>query len=158
MLYSKTAHGAQAINITKQDLKGVCNMITRSLKRLSLKAALLAGSLCAITFAANAQSAIAKASVPFEFAAGGAMMPPGEYTVDVLDLSGVLMLHGSAGNSVALFSTFSQPAAQSTTAKLVFERRAGMLYLSAVEFPDHNARLVSPFMRVVKGAASAALH
>ena len=51
---------------------------------------------------------MAKATVPFEFAAGGAMMPAGEYTIDVPDLSGVIVLHGAAGNSVALLTTFSE--------------------------------------------------
>ena len=67
------------------------------------------------------------------------MMPAGEYTVNVPDLSGVLLLHGSAGNSVALFSTFSGEIPNTTSAKLIFERRDGMVYLSAVEWPDQSA-------------------
>jgi hypothetical protein len=133
-------------------------MNTRFLKTHSLRAALLLGGLCALTAGIDAQSAIAKASVPFEFAAGGAMMPAGEYSVDVPDLSGVILLHGSAGNSIALLSTFSGPIPKTTTAKLVFERRDGMAYLSEVQWPDQNARLISPFKRITKGRTTAALH
>jgi hypothetical protein len=147
----------QATNITLQDLKGVCNMITRFVTTHSLRAALLLGGLCAFTLAANAQSAIAKATVPFDFAAGGAMMAAGEYTVDVPDLSGVLLLHSSTGNSVALMSTFSGAVPHTTTAKLLFERRDGMAYLSGAEWPDQSARVMSPFKHVTKGSATAAL-
>jgi hypothetical protein len=133
-------------------------MITRLLKTSSLRAALLLGSLCALTLSANAQSAIAKASVPFEFAAGGAMMPAGDYTVNVPDFSGVIVLRSSTGNSVVLLTTFSEAIPHSTTAKLLFERRDGMAYLSAVEWPDQSARVMSPFKHIVKVATTAALH
>ena len=133
-------------------------MNTRFVKTHSLSAALLLGSLGALTLAANAQSVIAKANVPFEFAAGGAMMSPGEYTVDVPDLSGVILLHGADGNSIALLTTFSGAISRTTTAKLLFERRDGMVYLAGIEWPDQSARVMSPFRRVTKGAATAALH
>ena len=68
------------------------------------------------------------------------MMPAGEYTVDVPDFPGVLVLHGSAGNSVALLTVFSGCRPLPTTAKLIFERRDGMAYLSAVEWPDQSVR------------------
>jgi len=132
-------------------------MNTRFLKTLSLRAALLLGSLGALTLTANAQSSIAKATVPFEFAAGSAMLPAGEYTIEVPDFSGVILLRGSAGNSVALLTTFSGAVSRSTFAKLIFGRRDGVVYLSAVEWPDQNARVMSPFKHVAKGAVAAAL-
>jgi hypothetical protein len=118
----------------------------------------LLGALGVFALAADAQSGVAKATVPFEFAAGGAMMPPGEYTVDVPDFSGVIMLHGSAGNSVMLLTFSSELKAPSGTAKLLFERRDGMAFLSGVEWPNEGVRIASPFVRVVKGAATASLH
>jgi hypothetical protein len=152
------AQDVQAINITQlEDLKGVYNMNTRFLKTHSIRAALLLGSLGALTLPSNAQTEVARANVPFEFAAGGAMMPAGEYTIDVPDLSGVIMLHGSTGNSVALLSTFSGAISHTTTAKLLFERRDGMVYLSAVEWPDQSARVMGAFKHVTKGAVAAAL-
>jgi hypothetical protein len=128
------------------------------LKTLSLRNVFLLGSLCALTMAASAQSAVATAMVPFEFAAGGAVLPQGEYTVDVPDLSGVIVLHRTAGNSVALLTTFSGATTPATSAKLVFQRRDGMLYLSAVEWPNRSVHVMSPFHRVGKVAVTAALH
>jgi hypothetical protein len=118
--------------------------------------AFLASALSVFALAANAQSPVAKANVPFEFAAGGAMMPPGEYTVDV-PISGVILLHGSTGSSVALLTISSSQAAPSSTAKLLFERRDGMAFLAGVDSPNQSLRLASPFMRVVKGATTASL-
>jgi len=123
-----------------------------------LKTACLLGMLGAFSFAANAQSPVAKATVPFEFAAAGAMLPPGEYTVDAPDFTGVLVIHGTAGSSIALLTMSSEMAPPSNTAKLLFERRDGMAYLAGVEWPNRSVRLASPFMHVVKGPATAALH
>jgi len=127
------------------------------MKARFLNIACLLGALGVFTLAANAQSAVANASVPFEFAAGGAMMPPGEYTIDV-PVSGVIVLHGDAGNSVALLTVSSEMPAPSATAKLLFERRDGMAFLAGVEWPNQSVRLASPFMHIAKGAATAVLH
>jgi hypothetical protein len=114
-------------------------------------------ALGVFALAADAQSPIAKANVPFEFAAGDAMMPPGEYTVDV-PVSGVMVLHGSAGSSVALLTISSGQATAPSTAKLLFERRDGMAFFAGVDWPNESVRLTSPFMRIVKGASTALLH
>jgi hypothetical protein len=129
-----------------------------TLKTFSLRSVFLLGSLAALTTAAHAQSAITKAIVPFEFAAGGAMLPAGEYTIEVPDFSGLIVLRGSTGNSVALLTTFSGGTTMSTSTKLIFERRDGMAYLAAVEWPNERAGVMSPFMHVTKGALAAALH
>ena len=122
-----------------------------------LNIALLTSALGVFALAADAQSSIAKANVPFEFAAGGAMMPPGEYTVEV-PVSGVIVLHGSAGNSVAMLTISSGLATPPSTAKLLFERRDGVAFLSGVDWSNQSVRLTSPFMRIVKGASTASLH
>lgn len=134
-------------------------MNARFVKTLSLRAALLLGSLSALTLTANAQSPIARASVPFEFAAGGVMLPAGKYSIEVPDLSGVLVLRGATGSSVALLTTFwgSMPSPNAST-KLIFERHDGMPYLSAVEWPDQSASVMSPFKHAMKVAATASLH
>jgi hypothetical protein len=129
-------------------------MITRFLNTRTLRGILLAGGLCALTVAAQAQSGTA--SVPFEFAANGSMMPAGEYTFYAADLSGVIVLRG-AGNTIALLTTLSGSISQSTSAKLIFRRRDGMAYLSAVEWPGQSAQVVSVFKHVSKGAVAAAL-
>ena len=123
-----------------------------------LNIACLLGALGVFSLAANAQTAIARASVPFEFAAGGAMMPPGDYTVDMPDFSGVLLLHGPAGNSMALLTMATDAPAPSGKCKLLFERHDGMPFLAGVEWPNQSVRLTAPFMHVTKGAATAVLH
>ncbi|HTC89880.1 MAG TPA: hypothetical protein VK686_16345 [Bryobacteraceae bacterium] len=133
-------------------------MNARFLKTLSVRAALLLGGLSALSLAALAQSPIARANVPFEFAAGGAMLPAGEYTLDVADLSGVLLLHGASGNSVALLTTSSGAISNTSTAKLTFERRDGTAYLSSVEWPGETVQVMSVFKHVTKGAVAAAIH
>jgi hypothetical protein len=147
------ALGVQATNLINHDLKGVYNMHTRL-----LKFACLLATLGAFALTADAQSAVARASVPFEFAAGGAMMPPGEYTVEAPGFSGVIVLHGTVGNSVVLMTFASDALPPSSTAKLLFERRDGMAFLSAVEWPNQSVRLASPFKYAAKVAATAALH
>jgi hypothetical protein len=132
-------------------------MNTRFLPTNILRGAFLLGGLCALTLAANAQSGVVRATVPFEFAAGGAMLPPGEYSIDVADMSGVIVLRGSAGNSVALFTTLSDAVAHTTDAKLIFERRDGMTYLSAVAWQDRSVSVMAAFKHVTKGAIAAAL-
>jgi hypothetical protein len=125
--------------------------------KLSLRVSILAGILATLSVSVHAQYPIARASVPFEFAAGGAMMAPGEYTVSMADVSGVIILKGSTGTSVALFTTFSAAPSRTAVTQLIFERRAGMPYLSAVEWPDQTAHLMSPFKAVTRGGATAAL-
>lgn len=132
-------------------------MNTRFLTTLPVRAALILGSICASTTGAHAQSAIARAKVPFEFVASGRMMPAGEYSVEVPDFNGVIVLHGTTGNPVALLTTVAGSAAPTTTSKMIFERRNGIVYLSAVEWPDNTARVMSKFKPVAKPAFTAAL-
>jgi hypothetical protein len=130
-------------------------MNTRFLFTHFRRAVLFLGSLGALGLSAQAQSPIARVNVPFEFAAGGAMMPAGEYSLDVPDLSGVVVLRGAAGNSVALLTTLSTAAAGTSEARLIFERRDGMLYLAAIESPGESAQVVSRFKHVTKGVVAA---
>jgi hypothetical protein len=127
------------------------------LKTFSMRNVLLSFSLGVFATAAHAQSALATAKVPFEFTAGGALLPQGDYTVEITDLSGVIVLRGTTGNPVALLTTLSGTARPATTAKLIFDRRGGMLYLSSVEWPSQTARVMSPFKPVTKGVVATAL-
>lgn len=132
-------------------------MNTRFLNTLALRSGLMMASLGAITMAAHAQAPITKATVPFEFAAGGRMMPAGDYTIEVPDISGVMLLRSSQANA-ALITTFSGATPTGTSVKLMFERRDGMAYLSGVQWPDQTALIFSAFKPVAKNAATAALH
>jgi hypothetical protein len=127
-------------------------------KTFSFRGVLVLGALCALTSAAQAQSEFAKAKVPFEFAAGSTIMPAGEYTVEVPDLSGVILLHGDSGSSVVLFTTSSAAPAMTSSVKLVFERRDGMAHLAGIEWPGASTHVMPVYQRVTKGVTTAALH
>lgn len=126
------------------------------LRTFSFHSVLLLGGLCAITFAAQAQSIVAKATVPFEFAAGRSMMPAGEYTIELPGSSGVILLHGGPGGSVMLFTTSSAAPWETASPKLIFERRDGMAHLAGIEWPGGSARVIPVNQRITKGLA--ALH
>lgn len=131
-------------------------MNTRFLNTICVRAALLLGSLGALSMSAHAQLALTRATVPFEFAASGVMMPAGQYTIDASDTSSVILLRGSSGSAIVLLSTFSGTVSNSG-AKLIFERHDGMAYLSGVEWPGQSARIVFALKPVSKGAVAAAL-
>jgi len=128
------------------------------LRTFSCRGVLVLAGLCAMTFAAQAQSLIAKAKVPFEFAAGSTMMPAGEYTIEVPNVSGVILLHGDSGSSVALFTTSSSAPALSSSVNLIFERRDGMAHLAGIERPGESARVIQVYQHITKGVTTAALH
>lgn len=128
------------------------------LKTFSFRSVLVLAGLCTMALAAQAQSVVAKAKVPFEFAAGSSMMPAGEYTVEVPELSGVILLHGDSGSNVVLFTTASPAPALTSSVKLVFERRDGMAYLAGVEWPGASTHVIPVFRRITKGVTTAALH
>lgn len=127
-------------------------------KAFSFRSVLMLGGLCAMTLAARAQAPIAKAKVPFDFAAGRTMMPAGEYTIEAPELSGVILLHGDSGSSVLLFTTSSSAPLRAASPKLIFERRDGMAHLAGIEWPGASALVIPVFQPVTKGVTTAALH
>jgi hypothetical protein len=118
-------------------------------------ACLVGAALAVFAQTAPAQG-LTRVSVPFEFAAGASMMPAGDYIIDMPN-SGVLILHGPAGASATLLTIASNTTTGSASAKLHFERKDGVTYLSGVDSLDESVRLASPFMRLGKVAASASL-
>ena len=58
---------------------------------------------------------------------------------------------------MALLTTVRDTLRDFRDAKLIFERRDGMAFLSAVEWPGESVQVMSPFMHVAKGAVAAAL-
>ena len=114
----------------------------------------LLGSIGAFAATVNAQNALANVHVPFEFAAGGKMLPAGDYMLESPDLSSVLIIRG-ASKSVALLAMTASPGTMTSTARLVFERKDGELFLSGVELPDETFHLTSPFTNLPKIAAKA---
>ena len=109
----------------------------------SLKLIWLLGGLLALAIAGHAQSPSAIVHVPFRFVAGGKMLPAGEYTISDANISRVLLIRGSAGNSLAVMTT-PMGAGKTGKAKLSFERRGSELYLSSIELPDQSVSLSLP--------------
>jgi hypothetical protein len=121
-------------------------MITRFVKTVGLL-----GALGVFTLSA-ADMPFARATVPFEFAAGGSMMPAGDYIIDLPDFTGVVVLHGPQSASVVLLTTASETTSASGS-KLLFERHDGMAYLTGVQGPDKSVKV--PVARIVKVATAA---
>jgi hypothetical protein len=109
-----------------------------------LKLIWLLGGLLALAIAGHAQSPSATVHVPFRFVAGGKMLPAGEYTISDANISRVLLIRGSAGNSLAVMTTAIGAGTKTGKAKLSFERRGSELYLSSIEMPDQSVGLSLP--------------
>ncbi|HUA18266.1 MAG TPA: hypothetical protein VMB25_05940 [Bryobacteraceae bacterium] len=110
-----------------------------------LKVVCLLASLGAFTATVNAESSLARVHIPFEFAAGGKMLPPGDYTLESPDMSSVLVIRGTS-QSAALLGVSGARATQTTKAQLIFERKNGELFLSGVEVPGRTFQLTAPFL------------
>jgi len=122
--------------------------------RLMKVVCLLAG-IGAFTATVNAESALANVHVPFAFAAGGKMMPAGDYTLESPDMSSVLVIRGTS-RSAALLAVTAAPTESTTKAQLVFERKNGELFLSGVELPERSFHLTAPLLNASKITAHVA--
>src|ERR1700730_2108121 len=109
-----------------------------------LKLIWLLGGLLALAIAGHAQSPSATVHVPFRFVAGGKMLPAGEYTISDANISRVLLIRGSTGNSLAVMTTAIGAGTKTGKAKLSFERRDSKPYPSISEMPDQPASLAPP--------------
>ena len=105
-------------------------------------------STFAFTLAVNAQTAVPNVHVPFEFSASGKVLPAGDYSFDAPDLTGVPLIRGVAGNSVAILAIKGSPGTMTGMAKLMFERKGGELFLSALELPDQTFNLPVPVVQL----------
>jgi hypothetical protein len=115
----------------------------------------LLASIGAFTATVNAQNTLANVHVPFEFAAGGKMLPAGDYTFESPDMSSVLVIRGTA-KSAAVLAVSGAPGTLTSKANLIFERKDGGLFLAGVDLPDQSFRLTSPFLKPSKATARAA--
>src|SRR5260370_4331176 len=102
-------------------------------KRLCVIASLLLLSLMAVQQLVRAQDAMA-VSIPFEFLAGRATVPAGEYSIQKLnETSAVLLIHYSDPSaSVLLITNAAQAKKMQTGSKLVFNRYGNRYFLSQV--------------------------
>jgi len=82
-----------------------------------------------------AQSITVKASVPFEFTVGTRALPAGDYTVDTMSSSGILVVRSESGGSDASALTLSISGAKAGARSqilLVFHRYGDRYFLSQV--------------------------
>ena len=119
-----------------------------------LKLMMLLGGLLAFTVAANAQSEVVTAHVPFAFEAGGKLLPAGDYRVDRAEGSNLLLIHGSSGNAAAFLTMATESAAAAETASLLFEREGATLVLSAVRLPGQQSRVLHAQHASIKGGVA----
>lgn len=114
-----------------------------------IKVVFVLAGLGAFTATVNAESALANVHIPFEFAAGGKMLPAGDYTLESPDMSSVLVIRGTS-RSAALLAVTAAPTESTNKAQLVFERKNGELFLSGVELPEHSFHLTAPLLNASK--------
>jgi len=95
---------------------------------------LFAAAVLALGAAANAQHAVIKADVPFNFMVGDKLHPAGEYSVaKIATQSSVLQIHNQSVSESDLFQTIACSSnAQKKTTKLVFERTGSVYSLRQI--------------------------
>jgi hypothetical protein len=109
------------------------------LKRLHLPVAV---PLLALTFlllsagAAQAQSRLLRATIPFDFYTGGMLLPAGDYEVDRV-VDGVLKIYSRETSSAVLVSTFgvSHSGEPQRHGELIFNRYGDDYVLSEMWWP-----------------------
>jgi len=103
--------------------------------------------LCAILFVggSKAQAQVSgelRAKIPFEFHAGGATLPAGTYTINVVSglVSNLLEIRSDDnGAAAALLQTMDVDSTNiSTTAQLLFDQKGGDYYLAEIFGHDGN--------------------
>lgn len=83
-----------------------------------------------------------KAKIPFEFHAGGATLPPGNYTIEVLPNSefNLMEIKSDDNHSVALFQTIGvQSSSLPKNSELLFDHTGGDYYLARIFDEDDKS-------------------
>jgi hypothetical protein len=75
-----------------------------------------------------------KVKIPFEFHAGKATLPAGDYTLHVISIeSNLIEIESDDNHSAALVQTMdADPASTSKPSKLLFDQRGGDYYLTRI--------------------------
>jgi hypothetical protein len=128
------------------------------MKKSFLTAALMLSCLLGVGVSARAQNADAVVvSVPFEFVAGGATLPAGEYRVSRVNpgVSRELAINGyDKGNAFLLPLTFDNGFATQPT--LSFEQVGGKYFLSRVKTLGGVYTMAAPRERIMLGQSNTA--
>jgi hypothetical protein len=102
----------------------------------TMKTTILFGGLLALATSMKAESTLITVNVPFEFVAGSNVMPAGNYTIqEPTATHGVLLLHGTAPNSIALVLATNAGPCDSDQAGVKFSRRGTAVVLSTIDVP-----------------------
>jgi len=127
------------------------------MKKSYLAALLMLTCLLAVGVSARAQDTDAVVvSVPFEFVAGGATLPAGEYRIDRINpgVNRELAIRGyNKGNAFLLPLTFDGGYADQPT--LSFDHMGGKYFLSRIKTLDGVYTLARPKEMVMLGQTSA---
>ena len=90
-------------------------------------------ALSAFVPAAPAQSGTIKFKIPFDFYAGGVMMPAGEYTISNNPASKATQIYDRAGHVTTVLHTVGTSRAIANN-RMVFNRYGSMTFLSEVQW------------------------
>jgi hypothetical protein len=109
------------------------------------KTTILFGGLLALATSLSAESPLMNVNVPFNFVAGGTVMPAGIYTIEEPTIRGVLLLRGSERNSTAMVLAVNGGPSNTTHAGVTFSRRGAEVVLSTVTIPGGSSySLIAP--------------
>jgi hypothetical protein len=117
-------------------------------------------ALTAFAPAASAQSGTLKFKIPFDFYAGGTLMPAGEYSISTDNVAKATQIYDRAGHVTTVLHTASIGRAIDNH-RMVFNRYGTMTFLSEVQWAtsdtgfrlresklERETRLVTPPVRV----------
>ena len=90
-------------------------------------------ALSAFVPVASAQSGTTKFNIPFDFYAGGVLMPAGEYTISNNSISKAMQIYDRAGHVTTVLHTVGTSRAIANN-RMVFNRYGSMTFLSEVQW------------------------
>jgi len=115
-----------------------------------LKLTVMFGGLVALAASMSAESAMVNFSAPFEFVAGGKLLPAGNYTVEEPSNGGVVMIRGNQPNSTALVLAVNGGPSNTNHARVTFSRSGSAVVLSSINVPGGATySLMAPERRTV---------
>jgi len=103
-----------------------------------MAAAVLATAILLVMPAGALAGLLARAEIPFQFQAGGKLMPPGLYTIEPTSVPGTVQVRGAGGSAVLLTITVPQQRPDGAAA-LVFDKTSGTPRLAGIRYSTPNS-------------------
>ncbi len=88
--------------------------------------------------AGAASTALVRADIPFDFVAGGKLMPAGCYTIEPASAPATVLIRGDRGDA-ALAAIHTSSDSKDGTPKLVFDNSAGTPKLAGIRYTTPNS-------------------